>query len=363
LHVKSLALRGFRCFPSTEFEFDRGVNVIVGDNASGKTSLLEALFLLGRGVTFRSTRLRDLIHSEADRYNLRAVVRDQHDLARKVSIEGYRNRREFYLDTQSNVSRFDLVQCLPLQLIDPDVHRLLEEGPQYRRRFMDWGVFHVEHSFFSSWQRFRRALIQRNRALRLGWPNKDIVSWDPALVREARQVDSCRRGYVDDIARNLPTAIRKEFTGVPIHFDYRSGWPTNESLDQALARTLERDKKAGFTQIGPHRADLRITHGNVAARDKVSHGQQKLLTSGMLLAQARVMANRRGVTPVLLVDDIAAELGARYRALLGQELTSLQSQVFITFLDRAFIPNTLGYAREIELSVPSRGSPEISKKC
>lgn len=361
MRVESLGLRAFRCFDQADIEFDSNINVICGDNASGKSSLLEALFLLGRGQSFRETGLSDRIRGDGSRFRLEARIRGHYDLSHQLAIDGFRNRTQFYCDADPNTTRFDLVQALPLQLVDPNVHRLLEEGPRHRRRFLDWGVFHVEHSFFPAWQRYRRALSQRNRALRRGWEKKDIVAWDSTLVREAEHVDSCRRAYVEAVAAALPDSVRAQFGGLPIDFDYRPGWPAGEDFGAVLERSLERDRKAGFTQVGPHRADLRVTLGRANARNQVSRGQQKLLTTALLLAQARILIERRGIAPVLLVDDIAAELGPAYRAVLGDELARLGSQVFMTFLDRSFVPPSLAQSSHyIELRQSNDGVAETS---
>lgn len=355
MHIEKLTLGGFRCFDTAEIEFDPAINVILGDNASGKSSLLEALFLLGRGESFRQTHLADRIRRGGSRFRLNARVRDENGLTRSLAVEGFKNRTQFHKDNDPNARRFDLVETLPLQLIDPNIHRLLEQGPRYRRRFLDWGVFHVEQSFFPAWQRFRHALSQRNRALRNNWPRKDIVAWDALLARDAEHIDACRRSYVDSVAEALPHTIRTLFGDLAIDFDYRSGWPMGEGIGQALAHSLERDQKAGFTQVGPHRADLKVTLGKAHAHNQVSRGQQKLLTTGLLLAQARIMVARRGVSPVLLVDDIAAELGSEFRRVLCEELANLDSQVFITFLDRSFVPKRLQGGARFNLATTEDG--------
>ncbi|NNC24034.1 DNA replication/repair protein RecF [Salinisphaera sp. USBA-960] len=359
MYFETLALRAFRCFESLNVEATPGVNVLLGDNAVGKSSVLEALFLLARGESFRQTGFSDRIRDGQSRFRVQAGIRDERNLGRSVSVEGAGNRTQLHLDAESNTTRLDLVQAIPLQLIDPNVHRLMTEGPRFRRRFLDWGVFHVEHSFFGSWQRFRRALKQRNRALRHAWPKKDVVAWDAILIREAEHLDACRRAHVDAIADALPQSIRDQFGHARIRFHYRPGWPVDENFDRALARTLDRDQKAGFTQVGPHRADLRIKLDQVQARNQVSRGQQKLLTTALLLAQARVMYGRRGLSPVLLVDDIAAELGQEYRDLLGKELAALGSQVFITFLDAASVPEPLASGRRITLATSDNGATVI----
>lgn len=234
---------------------------------------------------------------------------------------------------------------LPLQLVDPNVHRLLEQGPRYRRHFMDWGVFHVEQTFFPAWRRYRRALRQRNRALKARWPKKDIIAWDAELVRNAELVDASRRAYIAYLQASLPAQARRLLGDEPVTLEYDSGWRNQESFGSALAASLEQDIRAGFTQQGPHRADFRVTIASAKARDWVSRGQQKILTAAMLLTQAELLYQRRGIRPVLLIDDMAAELGSSYREVLGREIANIGSQCFVTFLESSLIPEALKEAR------------------
>lgn len=345
MHLTRLKVQDFRCFEKVDIEPQPGINVITGDNASGKTSLLEAIFFLGRGQSFRQSGPKPAIRRGSVAFTLNGEIGNPGSRIHRIGMRRDTRGIHYRCDGEPGTSRLDLINTLPLQLIDPNVHKLLEQGPRHRRHFMDWGVFHVEQAFFPAWRRYRRALRQRNRALKARWAKKDIIAWDAELVRNAELVDASRRAYIEHLEAALPRQARRLLGDEPVVLEYDSGWRGQDGFGNALAASLEQDIRAGFTQQGPHRSDLRIGVANAKARDWVSRGQQKILTSALLLVQAELLYQRRGVRPVLLIDDMSAELGNSYREVLGREIANLGSQCFVTFLEPSLIPSTLSGAR------------------
>ncbi len=342
MRIDSLYIDHFRCVRECDIRASPGINCIVGDNASGKTSVLEAIYLLGRGQSFRQNQLSHAIHHNTDAFTVRGrVVSDDTNTSHRIGCHVAQRNVAFKLDDQTTTRRYDLISALPLQHIDPNVHRLLEEGPQHRRHFLDWGVFHVEHAFFPAWRRYRRALKQRNRALRYQRPKHEVVAWDPELVEQGEIVDACRRRYLEHVQKQLPQNTEALIGEDQLLFEYQPGWRGNDGYGAALAGSLEQDTKARFTGNGPHRADIRINIASTRARDWVSRGQQKILTAALLLAQAHILYEIRGIRPILLIDDMAAELGQKYRQTFAEEVIRSQAQCFVTFLDHELIPEAL----------------------
>jgi len=337
VQLSDIRIRDFRCLVACDLSPSPGLNFIVGDNASGKSSILEALHFLGRGRSFRRTPNRDIVRKGADGFSVFARAGEADGRPRRMGVAYQRGGLRTKLDGQEGVPFVDLVNTLPIQIIDPNLHRLIEEGPRFRRHYLDWGVFHVEHEFFPAWRRFRRALKQRNRALREGLSKNRVVIWDSELVRAGREVDACRRSYLRGLELELPRLVARVLGGDTVSVEYRPGW-SEADYGASLAGSLERDRRAGFTTQGPHRADLRVQVESVTARDWVSRGQQKVITSCLLLAQAALLDRRRDVRPVLLIDDIAAELGEAYRHALIDAIRELGCQCFITFLGSDLIP-------------------------
>lgn len=345
MRLESLSIDHFRCIERCDIDVSPGINCIVGDNASGKTSLLEAIFILGRGQSFRQARLSQAVRDSNNTFTLRARLSNDDSARHRIGCHVSRNAHQFKLDNQTETRRFDLVSTLPLQHIDPNVHRLLEQGPKYRRHFLDWGAFHVEQAFFPAWRRYRRALKQRNRALRSHQSKHQIIAWDAELVQQGEIIDACRRRYLGHIKKRLPETTHHLFGDKDLVVTYHPGWRGNKGLRHVLADGLEQDWRAGFTQQGPHRADVRISIASMNARDWVSRGQQKMLTAALLLAQADILRSLRGILPVLLLDDMAAELGTNYRNALAKEIQRLGAQCFLTFLSPELMPTALSDTR------------------
>jgi len=307
------------------------LNLILGSNGAGKTSVLEALYLLGRGRSFRTARIERVVGSDGSTLTVIGRVEDRGQTV-PVGIERGRNVLRIRIGGRDATGMAELAQTFPVQLIQPNSHKLLEEGPRYRRQFLDWGVFHVEPVFYPAWQRFQRALRQRNAALRA---RQDERPWDPELLAAADALDSARRTYLEELLP-LVTAYVDRILGLDgVTLRYAPGWPQDMSLSDALHNHRQRDRDQGFTVYGPHRADLRVQINGAPVQERVSRGQQKMLVAAMVLAQATVFNAKTGRQGALLVDDVAAELDATHRGRLLGLLCELPMQLFVTAIEEA----------------------------
>jgi DNA replication and repair protein RecF len=329
-----LQVTDFRCLQSVELKLDPQFTLISGPNASGKTSLLEAMYVLGRGRSFRTRRLEHLIRHGAERF---VVFGEVHTAHRQVpmGVEGSRAGIRAQIDGDKPSSLAELALQLPVQIIDPEVHHLIEEGPSRRRRFLDWGVFHVEQSFVGHWQRYQQALKQRNAALKAHQPRAIVSAWDSDLVRSGELLSDARSRYVTALSPRAE-AIGRNLLGMELALSYRSGWSKDQSMAEALQQSWNHDQEAGATQIGPHRAELAIRLDGMAVKDRISRGQQKLLAAALLIAQIKLFPEGSPVQPSLLLDDPAAELDDDRLAGLIREVSSQSVQLIVTTLHGEF---------------------------
>jgi DNA replication and repair protein RecF len=325
-----LQVEQFRCLEKVELSLDPRYNLFVGPNASGKTSLLEALFFLGRGRSFRSRRLERMIRQGQPEF--RIVGRVQEDARTVVlGVRGTRTGTEIRVGGQAADSAADLAGHFPPQVIDPEIHKLLEEGPSRRRRFLDWGVFHVEPRFMAVWQRYHRALRQRNAAFRTGKDPALATVWDAELAQAGEALADLRARYVELLAPDL-ASIGRRLLGLDVTLGYHRGWPAEETLAEALKRGIDRDQRYAMTQSGPHRADVIVRVEGVAAKERVSRGQQKLLASALTLAQLGLQDRMSPGKSALLLDDPAAELDGPNLEKLLEVVRDLPAQLFVTSL-------------------------------
>lgn len=326
----TLRVEQFRCLEHVELALDPRYNLFVGPNASGKTSVLEALFFLGRGRSFRTRRLERLIRQGQTEFVLVGRAQDG-PLTTVLGIRGTRKATEIRVGGAPAAGAADLAQYFPPQVIDPEIHKLLEEGPSRRRRFLDWGVFHVEHGFMDTWQRYHKALKQRNAALRRPDAAQMASVWNGELIAAGEQLATLRRDYVAALAPDL-SETGQHLLGMDVALAYHQGWAADETLAEALERGWARDLQYGLTYSGPHRADIVVRVEGLPARERVSRGQQKLLASALTLAQLRRQNHASPGKSALLLDDPAAELDGENLERLLALVRTLGVQLCVTSL-------------------------------
>ena len=334
MSVLRLRVTNLRCLGSVDIEPGDN-NLIVGENASGKTSLLEAIFILGRGRSFRSAGRNGLIRDEQDSATVVGDVQRESGTG-TIGVGLDRNRpMRIRAEGKDASSAAVLASWLPVQVIDPGVHRLVDESPGVRRRYLDWGVFHVKHDFLEQWRRYHRVLRQRNAALKAG-PRNRLAPWDDQLVAAAEAVTGAREGYLEGLAPEV-AAVGEALLGKRVTLRYRRGWAEGKTFGEALQDATDRDRRLGVTHPGPHRADVAIQFEDHAARGRVSRGQQKLLAAGLILGQLRHVHRESGIRSVLLLDDMAAELDAQRLGRFLAVVRDLDVQLFVTALTAAAV--------------------------
>ena len=344
--LKELEIKRIRNISSLIISPAKQFNLIVGPNGSGKTSLLEGIHLLGLGRSFRTASPRKLIQEGTDG----ALVFGQVDTGgREVSVgvsKSQSGETVIRVGGTSLDSAAGLAELMPLQLIGPNAHELIEGEPQLRRAFIDWGLFHVEHGYLDRWRKFRRLLQQRNAALKQQVGAAEIRHWDIGLAAVSEEISASRQRYISGISVAFEQIYRRLTGSEPaVGLTVRRGWPSDGEFADVLARNMVSDRRMGFTTAGPHRAELRVSVDGKDAADFLSRGQKKLAVCALRLAQVATMADRHGKQCVVLVDDLPAELDMERRGALLEELYAAGAQCFITgtehgLMDMSEMPDT-----------------------
>lgn len=325
--LSELTVDDLRCIEHTQLLLHPGHNLIWGGNGSGKTSLLEAIFLLGRGRSFRTRNSQRLIRHGREEL----VVFGRLDNPSATTL-GVRVRQ-----TEGTSARIagaavrslaELSQQIPVQVIEPGVHHLVEEGGATRRRWLDWGVFHLEPQFLEAWTRYSRALEQRNAALK---SRTAATVWEPELAKLGEQIALWRGAFMEQLGPHWSQMLGA-LVGLEVELHYQRGWSQERSLAEALAGGRARDEAHGVTHAGPHRADVAIRFQGRLAREVLSRGQQKLVGVAMVLAQLSLMQASASATPVLLLDDPAAELDRDHLSRFIGLVKALRCQLVVTAL-------------------------------
>jgi DNA replication and repair protein RecF len=326
--LRELVVENIRSIQRAELNLDPKRNLIWGPNGSGKTSLLEGVFLLGRGRSFRTRSSERLIRHGQDRLISfgRLDTTPERVLGVQVSKSDGTAAK---LDGQFVKSLAELSQAFAVQVIDPGIHRLVEEGSNRRRKWIDWLVFHVEQGFIDNWTSYTRAMKQRNAALR--FQPDQLPYWDSELLKFGEPLDGARR---NTLSRLQPywNELSLRLTGLEVDLSYSQGWPQDVPLADALRDCGDRDRAKGVTHAGPHRADIRLKQSTRLARDTLSRGQQKLTAIAMTLAPLQMIRDLTGVVPTLLLDDPEAELDSSRLATFIEEVIRLDCQLIFTSL-------------------------------
>ena len=327
-----LEVDGFRALSEVVLEPHPSLNLLSGPNGSGKSSVLEAIHCLSTGHSFRSRKPRELVTRDRDSFTVTARLRD--DVDEREHRIGLSRHRDGELEMRLDYEPIDSVsrasRLLPVKVLSPDSHALVQEGPDERRRFLDWGVFHVEHRFLDAWRRFRRSLSQRNQALRDQRSASEIASWDEQLAEAGESVDAYRRDYVRRLSGTLEARAHRMGASFPLELRYRGGWAEGSTLIETLVANTDHHRRLRTTTDGPHRGELVISTEGVVARQVLSRGQQKVLVYLLHLAQLDLMSSGDGGRAVVLCDDLLSELDEdNARDIVGQ-LLETAGQVFVS---------------------------------
>lgn len=331
--LETLSISHLRNITQAKLAFSPGLNLVIGANASGKTSLLEGIAVLAQGRSFRTHRIDQLVQYEQAGMTLVAKLLDG---SRRHTLGFARERKKSIvkLDGAPLARTTDLIDLQALHVITPESHEILDHGPKMRRQYLDWGVFHVKPNYLSCWQRYHRVLKQRNHVLRVKGNRQAVQAWDKQLVSEANTLHHMRQAYLEELTPFLQQ-FGEQLLEMELEFKYRPGWSKDcEDFAHCLDKDYQVDIERGFTHSGPHRADISVTSNGLAVKQCLSRGQQKLLICAMYLAQV-ALSKRPGL---LLIDDLPAELDPDRRARLLSAAADTGAQLFVTATEVNLIP-------------------------
>ena len=338
MYIESLQIRRIRNIDSADLEPSPDVNLVVGSNAAGKTSLLESIDFLSRGRSFRAHRADELIQSGSDSGSVFArLVGNRAFGTSRVGIERQKGKTRGRVDGADTGSLADLARRLAVVVLEPESVGLVSGAPSERRAFMDWGAFHLEDGFAGAWQRYGRLLAQRNALLKRHADLRMLGVLDSSLATEGEAVAGYRKTYLERLSGVVALLARDILGGDVLGWIYRRGWREEEALLESLERHRTRDSERGFTSVGPHRADLELSLNGESLARTGSRGQQKSGVAVLKLAQGRLYADETDERPVVLLDDVASELDREHRAGVLNTVAALGGQVFVTAIEEGAV--------------------------
>jgi DNA replication and repair protein RecF len=331
VNIELLRATGLRCFEHVSFAPGPGINWLIGPNGAGKTTLLEAAYILSHGRSFRAGGRTAPKRHGANGYLVYAEVHGDRRSKTRLGLTRIEDRWLGRLDGVDLPNLAPLFEACPVVYFGPESQALILGPAEERRGFLDWSVFHVEHASLGLWKAWRRALRHRNALLRQNAPSDSFPPWEHDLERLAGEIHAmrarCIAGLEPYIAEEAATLI-PEFGNVRV--DYRPGWDTQIGLERQLAETRSRDREAGFTRHGSHRADWTLVFDGVVKREHLSRGQAKAAALVCTLALTRWLKDNIGEYPLLCLDDLESELDEPHAELVIQWLCKASVQSWLT---------------------------------
>ncbi|MCW9025058.1 MAG: DNA replication/repair protein RecF [Gammaproteobacteria bacterium] len=334
MSLSHLEISRFRNLTELQIQPSPRINIFTGDNAAGKTSVLEAIYFLSVSRSFRSHQAKDVIQQGEENLQIVGRLTDKAEKNKTtiLGLERGHQHTRLRINAESVNQTSEMAAFLPVQLIHPEGHHLLEQGPKQRRKFLDWGVFHVEHTFLSFWNQFSRILKQRNAAIRTKSEKSAIQLWDKGLIEYGLKITGLRNEYLN----NLKPYVDKYCSlliSEQVELKFRPGWNQDLNLEEVIHAQIDNDIKLGYTRSGPQRAEIEFINNKRPVQNYFSRGQQKMLVCALRLAQIEYLKDQAGKETVLLLDDLAAELDSTHRQSLLDAAMISGAQLFITMTE------------------------------
>jgi len=346
--VSELSTVNFRNLASETIQFHPKINFFIGDNGSGKSSLLESLFFLGHGKSFRSHHVNNLINNDGSWFVVSAKTEDNNQLGIKRNNQG---ESTIKINGQKCFKLSDLAKNFAVQIITPESFKLFFGGPKQRRKFVDLGLFHVKHSFSKVWKQFNKVHKQRNALLKKRATTEELEYWNSEFCRLSEIIAAVRLEYIDELKRELEVWLELFFpdTQNKISLQYLQGWNSKKDLNNILAENRTRELEKGYALYGAHKFDLRLTLNRQSLEDCLSRGQQKLFLLALTFAQTKLIEQVNRVKPILLIDDIGAELDANSRKIIAELNQRLDCQTVITAIEKGALEPLLPKNKKYEM--------------
>ncbi|KTD72404.1 DNA replication/repair protein RecF [Legionella tucsonensis] len=323
--LSELKIHHLRNISSVHLGLSPRFNFIFGPNGSGKTSIIEGLYLLSCGHSFRSREISPIISYEQP--SLTVFARSQQE--ETISIQkSYSEATQIKLNNQFCSTTSQLAYALPCQIFYADIFQIIDAGPSVRRSLLDWGLFHVKHNYHSIWKEYRRVLKQRNALLKQHAPHIHFIPWNKQLGLLANQLHLLREEYFNQWEQAFITVL-SELSDLDCTITYYKGWDKKNSgkdLEHILSECFTSDLQKSYTQYGPHQADIVIEINHNKAKQVLSRGQQKVVLISLRLAQANLLQQ----DCLYLIDDLPAELDEDHQKKIMDYLAKRTGQYVIT---------------------------------
>lgn len=318
-------------------------NLIAGANGSGKTSILEAIYLLGNGRSFRTRETAPLVNYTEESLTVFAELEKQETLSIQKSKNGI---TKVQINMQPCVKTSELANLLPCQIFYQDIFQIIDAGPLIRRSILDWGSFYQDQTYSNLLREYRHVVKQRNSLLRQKANRALFVPWDKLLVDMAVKIDTIRNNYFQKLENSFAEHLAK-LTTTACKISYYKGWDrkkTGKSLIETLDEQFASDLQRQFTHSGAHNADIYFDSAEIKVKQTLSRGQQKIILIALKFAQAALLP----IPCIYLLDDISAELDKQHLTNLLKLIHTTKGQFFCSSINPEALTDSY---KQLEFSI------------
>ena len=338
MNLLQLDIFNFRNIEKLNIKLSNNINVLSGSNGAGKTSVLEAVHHLSLGKSFRTNVHAKLIQFDKEAFIIRGELANHLNLA----IQKSRSKKTVVKLNQEIIhSASQLAKYLPTIVIHEQLFSIIDSGPNERRALLDWGVFHVEHNYQHNYQKYKKALFNRNLLIKKNCKDSYLLStWEYAMAESAYAIHKLRETYLKSIIKPFTKILSLLKPELHVSLSYLHGWGQDiKTLDQGTILELLKDSRTvdlerGYTTKGAQKADIKINYEMSTVKGVLSRGQQKSVLLAIKFAQMNLIGNKA----VLLIDDLAAELDQNTLINVCEYIKSQSIQAILTTLDDGLEP-------------------------
>lgn len=336
-------MNGFRCYQQIEIPFNHPITVFHGDNGAGKTSVLEAIYFLSTGKSFRSSRPKNLINHQAEELMVYAEFTDPAGSINHLGVSlNQQNKKVIRYNQQTIKNQSQVAHDLPVVSIDPDSYLFLDKAPQFRRSYLDWLVFHVKPEYLSIWSKVARCQKHLNQLFKDN-KTQSLPQWESQYIEFANQLNDMRLEVFKQLKPLIYTKIEHFIPELAdMNMVYSQGWTKELSLEELLNRDRDRHLSYGHLNGGIHKMDIKNLFGHTPAHERLSRGQKKIISIIYYLSFIELMSAVLERSPLLCLDDMDAELDAAKTQILADFIQQGNHQVFISTVDQKNLLNVLG---------------------
>jgi DNA replication and repair protein RecF len=336
MNIEKLELNNFRNYEEQSVCFNENVNIILGNNGQGKSNLLESIYILSMGKSFRTQKDVEMIRFDADFLRVKGCfLKEDRNLNIEIMIS--REEKKFKIDGFWSSKNADLLENAYMVVFSPEDIKTVKEEPEKRRRFMDRELFQIRPLYYKELSRYRKSLIHRNTLLKEDFPDENLLDvWDENLLKYGSNIIKERYIFIEKlkkISRSVHLSITDGCEDLEISYEPDVGFEENPAeqrdiFKEKLKQCREKDKARGYTGAGPHRDDISISVGGVDVRRFGSQGQQRTAALSLKLAEIKIIKEETGEDAVILLDDVLSELDGQRQKFLINALSD--NQIFIS---------------------------------